>query len=421
MALSDVAIKNAKPDPLKVKKLSDGRGLQLWVRPSGDRTWRLYTRANGRQVAVTLGKYPALSLREARLAADRERLKLTEAAAAGKANAEATRFGVIKAQWLDMVERSPASASTREKAIWLCSLFGALDPLPISAIRGPQILELLKPLEAQGKRETAARARSTLSRIFRFAAAHGLVEHDPTALLKGALLAPAPKPRAAIVERAGFARLMRAIAGYGGDRPSIVADGLMLLALTAARPGELRLAQWNEIDLDRAIWELPTGRMKMRTAHRAPLSGPACDILRRLAEENGRLRPQSIFVLPSPRPGRALSENAFNAALRAMGFGKDEMTAHGFRSSFSTLANESGLWAYDAIERQLAHQDASDVRRAYHRADYFEERRRLMDWWGCEIMGMIARADERQKAPEAVFDPDAGTVFAAAPRRKQSF
>jgi integrase len=391
MALSDAQIRAAKPDASKTLKLSDGRGLQLWIAPSGARTWRLYTRINGRQVGTTLGKYPAMGLREARLAADRERLQLLQAAATGPA--AAALFATIKAQWLESVERSHASASTREKAIWLVSLTAPLDPLPIADIKTPAILALLKPLESAGKLETAARLRSTLSRIFRFAAAHGLVEHDPTALLKGAIAAPKPVNRAALVDRDGFARLMRAVDGYGGDKPSIVRDGLMLLALTAARPGELRLAQWGEVDLDLGVWEVPAGRMKMRHPHRAPLSAPSCAILRRLAQENGAIRPASPFILPSPRPGRPLSESAFNAALRGMGFGKHEMTAHGFRSSFSTLANQSGIWPYDAIERQLAHQDASDVRRAYHRADYFDERRRLMEWWGREIAAMIAGRD----------------------------
>jgi integrase len=396
MSLTDIQIRALKPGSALVK-LSDGRGLQLWLSPSGLRTWRLYTRVNGRQVGVRLGTYPELGLKEARLAAERARLDLLaeKSLAGGAAGSEidpgqAILFGAVKAQWLDQFERSHAAASTREKAQWLCGHMGPLDPLPIAGIRGRQILALLKPFEAEGKHETAARLKSTISRIFRFAAALDLVDADPTALLKGALIAPRPRHRAAIVTRDGFGQLMRAIAGYGGAKPSIVRDGLMLLALTAARPGELRCAYWSEIDLDRAEWTVPAARMKMRSPHRAPLSIAACEILHRLSQENGRLRPLSPYVLPGPRPGRPLSENAFNAALRAMGFAQDEMTAHGFRSSFSTLANQSGLWAYDAIERQLAHQDQSDVRRAYHRADYFDERRRLMDWWGDEIMGMIA-------------------------------
>jgi integrase len=389
MPLTDAQLRAAKPAD-KLVKLSDGRGLQFWISPAGSRTWRLYTRSGGRQVATTLGTYPALGLKEARLAAERARLAQEAAAVAAVASEEAL-FSTIKAQWLDKFERSHAAASTREKAVWLCAHMSPLDSLPIATIRGRHILDLLKPFEAAGKFETAARLKSTISRIFRFAAAHDLVDSDPTALLKGALIPPKPQHRAAIVEREAFARLMRAIAGYGGGKPSIVRDGLMLLAFTAARPGELRCADWGEVDLERAEWTIAAARMKMRAPHRTPLSGPACEILRRLKDESGRLRPASPFVLPGPRPGRPLSENAFNAALRAMGFAQDEMTAHGFRSSFSTLANRSGLWPYDAIERQLAHQDASDVRRAYHRSDYFEERRRLMEWWGGEIAAMVCR------------------------------
>jgi integrase len=387
MALSDAQIRNAKTSD-KLLKLSDGRGLQLWISPSGSRIWRLYTRVNGRQTATTLGRLPDMSLKEARIAADRARVAAVEKA--NQAVVAGAAFAEIKAQWLDQFERSHTSRPTQEKAVWLCGLMWTLDPLPIASINAPQILAILKPLEAAGKLETARRLRATISRIFRYAAAHGLVQGDPTALLKGAIIPPKPQNRAALVDRAGFGRLMRSVAAYGGNRPSVVRDGLMLLALTAARPGEIRLAQWGEFNLDLGVWEIPPERMKMRLAHRAPLSAPACNILRRLAEENGTSRPTSPFVLPSPRPGRPLSENTFNVALRAMGFGQDEVSAHGFRSSFSTLANKSGLWPYDAIERQLAHQDVSDVRRAYHRADYFDERRRLMEWWAREITGFIA-------------------------------
>ena len=250
------------------------------------------------------------------------------------------------------------------------------------------MLAVLRPLEAAGHLETARRLRAAISRIFRFAAAQGVVEADPTALLRGAILPPRPVHRAALVDREGFARLLRAIDVYRGKNP-LVRDGLMLLALTAARPGELRLATWAEFDLAARVWTVPAGRMKMRQPHRAPLSAAAVDILQRLQGEDGQARPPSPFILPSQRPGRPLSENAFTVALRAMGFAREEATAHGFRSSFSTLANESGLWAFDAVERALAHQDASETRRAYHRADYFEERRRLMDWWAGEVAAMM--------------------------------
>jgi integrase len=393
MALTDPQIKNAKPDPKGPVKLFDGRGLQLWISPKGLKTWRLYVSAKGREIGRTLGHYPGMSIKEARLTADRTRLAVLEEAETAASPLADETFGAVKAQWLDQFERSPVAEKTREKARWLCAQTTPLDPLPLQSIKPPTVLALLKTLEAYGKFETAARLKSVISRIFRYAAAHGIVEHDPTALLRGAIIPPSPKGRAAIVEREDFGRLMRAIAGYKAGRPAIVRDGLMLLALTASRPGELRRAEWREFDLARAEWTIPAGRMKMRQPHRAPISAPALDILRRLAEENGRARPLSSFLLPSPRPGQALSDHAFNGALRSLGFAQDEMSAHGFRSSFSTLANQSGLWAYDAIERQLAHQETSDVRRAYHRADYFDERRRLMEWWGGEIAAMTAPAD----------------------------
>ncbi|WP_424360209.1 tyrosine-type recombinase/integrase [Methylocystis parvus] len=389
MALTDAQARAARPRDGRLTKLSDGRGLQLWAHPSGKRSWHLAFRAGGRQRSITLGDYPALSLKAARQAADEARARIAAGALdAPIAAAPAPTFGALKAQWLDGVERSGTAPATIEKAIWLAGLSRELDARPIAELRAPDILAVLKRLEAAGQLETASRLRSTISKIFRYAAAGGHVDTDPTALLRGALLAPRPTHRPALVKREDFARLMRAIAAYQG-KGGIVRDGLFLLALTAARPGELRLALWPEFDLEAAVWTVPPSRMKMRLPHRAPLSRAAVEILARLKAEDGQARPPSPFILPSPRPGRPLSENAFNVALRAMGFAGDEATAHGFRSSFSTLANESGLWNFDAVERALAHVDANDVRRAYHRADYFDERRRLMEWWAGEIMGMI--------------------------------
>jgi len=392
MALTDAAARAAKPREGKLTKLSDGAGLQLWAHPSGKRSWHLAYRFDGHQRSLTLGAYPNLSLKEARrrAATARERIAAGEDPSAPKAGSQAStaRFGPIKDDWLKTLSRAGRAPATLVKADWLAGLAGALDQRPIAEIRPPEILALLKPLEAAGHLETARRLRTFVSRIFRYAAAQGLVDADPAALLRGAVASPKATPRAAIVERDGFARLMRAINAYDA-RGGVVRDALMLLALTAARPGELRLAQWPEFDLERAIWTIPAARMKMRLPHRAPLARQAVAILEKLKGEDGQARPPSPFVFPSYRVGRPLSENAFTVALRAMGYAKGETTAHGFRSSFSTLANESGLWAFDAVERALAHQDQSDVRRAYHRADYFEERKRLMQWWADELENML--------------------------------
>lgn len=391
MSITDAEVRATKARDGKLTKLSVGHGLQLWAHPSGRRSWHLAYRAGGRQRMAALGTYPEVSLKAARLRAAEVRLQLAKESdpAEPPAAAPAPTFGAVKADWLDWIERGTAAPATKEKAVWLVSLTASIDARPIATLRASDILAVLRPLEAAGQLETAARLRSTISRIFRYAAASDLVGADPTTLLRGAITAPKPVGRAAIVDRPGFTRLMRAIDGYRG-RGAVVRAGLMLLALTAARPGELRLAKWEEFDLDEAVWYVPEERMKMRLPHRAPLARQTVEILRSLKAEDGLARPPSPFVLPSPRPTRALSENSFNAALRTMGFAKEEVCAHGFRSSFSTLANKSKLWAYDAIERALAHQDPNEVRRAYHRDDYFEERRRLMQWWADEISAMIA-------------------------------
>jgi integrase len=396
MPLSDALARAAKPKDGKLTKFSDGYGLQLWAHPNGVRSWHVAYRFGGRQRSVTLGDYPELSLKDARERARdiRRRVAAGEdpsprAAVQAPAPAPAAKtFGAIKADWLAKVEREGKADATRQKAVWLAGLLGSLDSRPIAEIKAPEILEILKPIETAGHLETVRRLRSTASRIFRYAAALGAVEHDPAALLHGAVAAPKPVHRAAILEPKAFGALLRAIDAYEG-RASQVREALQLLALTAARPGELRLAQWEgEFDLDAGVWTVPASRMKMREPHKAPLARQAVEILRRLKREDGLARPASPFLFPSPRPGRPLSENAFNVALRAMGFGKEDISAHGFRSTFSTMANESGLFAFDAVERALAHQDGSEVRRAYHRADYFEERRRLMQWWADKVDAM---------------------------------
>jgi integrase len=392
MPLTDAAVRAAKPQDGKLTKFGDGGGLQLWAHPSGKRSWHFDFRFDGRQRSLTLGPYPDLSLKDARraAAAARERLAAGEdpSASPGASSAATPLFGALKDEWLRAQERNGRAAATMAKNDWLAGLAGALDARPIAAIRTPEIFDLLKPLEAAGQLETARRLRAFVSRVFRYAAAKGVVDNDPAALLRGAIASPKPVPRAAIVERQGFAALMRAIDVYQGYG-DIVRDGLMLLALTAARPGELRLSTWPEFDLNGATWAVPAERMKMRRPHRAPLARQAVAILIKLKGEDGLARPSSPFVFPSHRPGRPISENAFTVALRAMGFAKEAASAHGFRSSFSTLANESGLWNFDAVERALAHQDKDETRRAYHRADYFEERKRLMQWWANEIEGML--------------------------------
>ena len=226
-----------------------------------------------------------------------------------------------------------------------------------------------------------ASCRTAIGDVFRYAIATARAENDPTTALRGALVTPTVTPRAAIVAPKAFGGLLRAIEDYQGATETRAA--LELLALTFVRPGELRAAEWAEFDLDAAVWEIPAGRMKMRKAHRVPLAPRAVAILKELRKLTG----QGRFLFPSVRSvTRCMSENTLNAALRRMGFKNEDMTSHGFRASASSMLNESGLWNADAIERQLAHVDGDSVRRAYARAEFWDERVKMMAWWAdrCE-------------------------------------
>jgi integrase len=386
MALTDTAIRAAKPQEGRTIKLSDGGGLQLWVVPSGSKLWNIAYRFGGKQLKLSLGAYPAVALKAAReqreaakrllaAAIDPGRQKKTSALA--KANAEANTFALIADEMLAKKMREGLAPKTLQKVRWLLDFARpALGARPIANITAPEILAVLRGVEGRGRHETAKRLRSTIGECFRYAVASGRAETDPTFALKGVLTAPQVRHRAALTEPRAFGGLLRAIDTYEGS-PEVRA-ALQLLALTFVRPGELRFADWSEFDLDKAEWAIPPARMKMRRPHRVPLAPQTIAILREIHAVTGRGK----LLLPSVRsPSRCISENTINAALRRMGFTKDEMSGHGFRAVASTLLNESGKWNADAIEAQLAHVENDAVRRAYHRADYWSERVSMMNFW----------------------------------------
>ncbi|MEV8469045.1 site-specific integrase [Fluviibacterium sp. DFM31] len=233
---------------------------------------------------------------------------------------------------------------------------------PIRQITARDILVPLKKMEAKGRNESALRMRSAAGQVFRYAIAIGLADNDPTFGLKDALARAPVKHRSALIDPADVGAMMRAIEGFDGQPATRLA--LQLLAMTALRPGELRMAEWSEIDMNKAIWIIPADRAKMRRPHMVPLAPLALSKLRELQELTG----WGTYLFPSIRSSkRCMSENTLNAALRRMGYSGDEMTAHGFRATFSTLANESGLWNADAIERARAHVESNEIRRAYAR------------------------------------------------------
>jgi integrase len=394
MSLSDLAIRQAKEGP-KLRKLSDGGGLQLWIKPNGSKLWCLaYRGTDGKQKKYSIGPYPTVTLQEARNKREEaKRLLLagldpvthnrTEKAnkAIAEANNAANTFAAIAAELLDKKRREGKAPNTIGKREWLYSLAGeAFGKRPIADITSPEVLKALRVVEGKGHLETARRMRSAIGEVFRYAIATQRASHDPTFALRGALAEPKVEHRAAILEPEAIGALLRAIDGFNGQPTTVAA--LKLMAILFPRPGELRQAEWKEFDLERAVWTIPAARMKMRREHRVPLPRQAIAVLESLLPLSGN----QTLVLPSTvSVKRPMSENTINSALRRMGFKKEEMTAHGFRAMATTFLNESGKFSRDAIDRALSHQEPNAVRRAYVRSDHWEERVRMAAWWADKL------------------------------------
>jgi integrase len=385
MPLSDAKIRALKPKD-KPYKVSDFQGLYVSVMPTGSCLWHWKYRVNGKEKRLSFGAYPAVSLAQARAARDEARAMLANGSDPGVAKQEQKRlhresqgatFAAQARAYVDKVRKEGRAAVTLDKTEWLLGLANAdLGTMPVSEITAPVILKCLRKVEAKGNYETARRLRAKIGAVFRYAVACGAAEMDPTYALRDALIRPTVTSRAAIIEAKALGDLMRAIDGYRGQ--AVTRLGLQLLAILEPRPGELRWAKWPEIDFDTAVWSIPAERMKMRRAHLVPLPKQAISYLRELHDLTG----SGDLLLPSQVSARRpISENTLNVALRRMGFGADQMTSHGFRATFSTLSNESGLWNPDAIERSLAHVEKNTVRRAYARGEHWDERVKLADWW----------------------------------------
>ena len=382
--LNDTRVRTIKPRQRPIK-LSDGGGLYLLIAPHGSKLWRLAYRFGGKQKTLAVGTYPTLTLKAARDKREEAKRLLANGIDPSaqrrldkRIASTGNTFKAVAEEVLAKLEKEGRADVTLTKKRWLLDFaYPAFGDRPIAEITAQEVLSVLRRVEARGRYETARRLRSTCGTIFRYAIATGSAERDPSADLRGALTSPKVNHRAAIVDPVGIGALLRAIDGYDGL--PITKAALRLAPLVFVRPGELRHAEWPEFDLASAEWRIPPAKMKMRRAHRVPLSRQALDVLRDLQPLSGGGR----FLFPSVRSiVRPMSENTLNAALRRLGYGSDEMTAHGFRAMASTRLNEMSDWNPDAIERQLAHQEQNDVRRAYvHAAEYWPERVKMMQAW----------------------------------------
>lgn len=382
--LTAVAIRNARPSD-KVQRLFDGGGLYLEVAPNGSRYWRMKYRYAGKEKRLAFGVFPEVTLSEARAKRDAARSAIREGrdpSAERRANrlravlSAETTFEAIGREWL-ATQKKKLAASTFVKSEWMLvdNVFPWLGSRPIAEIDAPELLAVLRRIEARGAHETAHRTKEKCGQVFRYAVATGRASRDPSADLRGALAPIVRTSRAAVTDPGLMGDLLRAIDGYTGQFATRCA--LRLAPLLFVRPGELRHAEWSEMDLDAAVWRIPAHKMKMREVHTVPLSPQAVAILRELEPLTGRGR----YLFPSLRtPAEPMSENTVNAALRRLGYDKDTMTGHGFRAMASTRLNEMG-WAPDVIERQLAHAERNKVRAAYNRAQYMAERKKMMAAW----------------------------------------
>ena len=387
MALTDTFIKNAKPNDTGAGvKHTDGGGMYLLIKSAG-KYWRMGYRFAGKQKTLALGVYPAVSLAKARQRREAARELLAEGidpSAAksqekqARAAAAVNTFEAVAREWL-MKTATERMATTQSKiTTWLeKDVIPYIGKMPIADVGPRDVLAALRKMEARGALDSVQRVKQICGQVFRYAVATGSAERDVTQDLKGALAKATPGNFAAITEPIKAGELMRSIFDYSGHHCTVAA--LKLSPLLFVRPGELRTAQWTEIDLDAAEWRIPGIKMKMKTDHIVPLCTQAVAILIDLQAITGHGK----FVFPSIRTGeRPMSENTINAALRGMGYAADVHSAHGFRAMARTIMDEVLGERVDLIEHQLAHAVKDPNGRAYNRTAHLPARRLMMQRWG---------------------------------------
>lgn len=383
MRLTDTAVRKAKPTD-KTQRLFDGGGLYLEITPAGGKRWRQKYRFAGKEKLLAFGVYPDVSLAEARERRDKARKLLAngvdpgqhrQAEKAAGAERAGNSFEVVAREWL--TKRDWVPNYTAKVTAWLENdVFPYIGGRPVAELTAPEFLRVGRRIEDRGAIESAHRVLQNCGQVMRYAIATGRADRNPVADLKGALAPTPEKHHAAIVDPEGIGALLRAIDGYKGSH--VTRCALQLAPLLFVRPGELRQAEWAEIDLEAAEWNIPASKMKMRQPHLVPLSRQAIAIL----EELQPLTSRSQYVFPGGRSSkRPMSENALTAALRRMGYEQGTMTVHGFRAMARTILDEVLHYRPDYIEHQLAHAVKDPNGRAYNRTSHLPERRKMMQAW----------------------------------------
>ena len=402
--ITDIQAKNMKPRERSFM-VRDDRGLYLRIDPNGRKHWIFRYWKEGREHQKSIGSYPATSLKAARVLRDELQARREQGSDISTPPRTSPRMKDIVQEWWD-VKMAPLSAGY-QKSISLRLkryVLPALGERRITDITSGEVLRVLRQIETAGHVETALRVKVIIGQVFRFAVASDRTDSDPTSSLKGALRTPTPKHFATMTDPEEIRHLVRTMREY----PYPIMRAAMLFSiLTFARPGEVRAAEWAEIDLDRQEWRIPTEKMKMRRPHIVPLAAQALAVLEELRPITGSGR----WLFPSPRnDGRCMSENGVRVALRSMGFTNEQITPHGFRAMFSTWANERN-YPPDVIEACLAHQDRNAIRAAYNRAEYLEQRRELLQKWADWLESLAA-------SPPAAGPTSGGREVCHAPDRR---
>ncbi len=391
MALTNIEITKAKPLD-KAYKLSDSGGLYLLVNPTGSKSWRLKYRFLGKEKVLSLGQYPHVSLLEAREARDGAKKLLAKGQDPNEVKQKqvyeakkeaANTFESVALEWheknkVKWVEKN----ANRNLSMLKRHVFPFIGSTPISKVKASDLLSAIQKIDARGNSETAHRTLQVCGQIFRFAIATDRASADLSLVLKGALSPVVVKHHASITDPKEIGQFLRDIYNYDGAY--LTQQALKLAPLVFVRPGELRHAEWSEIDFEKAEWRISAEKMKMKSVHIVPLSTQALSILRDLHKHTGHLQYVFTSVTSVKRP---MSENTVNMALRRIGYDNTQMTGHGFRSMASTILHEQG-WLHDAIERQLAHSERNKVSAAYNYAEHLPKRKEMMQHWADYLHGL---------------------------------